>query len=216
MRGVDLRRYGVALPKSLRWGVWSVRKGCLLQQRWDKELRFVVTNKAMKLAFSSCPYWSIGGADAETVPFTDLHRSYDEGGGGIQSVMSKRRFCLVYLHAMYSRQCAGSYDSGGISRARGILTRGCTKTIVSGKGRSHFWISQSIVGLSSYIMQCVLPFAITIPIKTHHSYYSHSRSLQSLITGGNKPFWEAKFLKSHKAQKSFNSWLLEWHLLHEC
>lgn len=111
-----------------------------------------------------------------------------EAGGGLYSVMSKRHFYLVYRHAMYSRLCAGSYGSGGVSKARGIYTRGCTKTIVSGKGGSHSWISHSIVGLSSYIMQCVLPFAITIPIKTHHTYYSHSISFQSVIIGGNKPF----------------------------
>ena len=30
----------------------------------------------------------------------------DEAGGGLYSVMSRSRFRLVYLEAMYSRQCA--------------------------------------------------------------------------------------------------------------
>ena len=162
--------------------------------------------------WSSCFTHEAGRSSVKLELYQWRWRMMRKAGGGLYSVMSRRRFRLVYRHVMYSRQCARSYDSGGGSRARGILTRGCTKTIVSGKGGSHSWISQSIVGLSSYIMQCVLPFAITIPIKTHHSYYSHSISLQSVITGGNKPFWEANTLKSHKAQKSFNSWLLQWHL----
>ena len=33
----------------------------------------------MKLAVSSCPHSSMGDADAEPVPFTDLHRSSGEG-----------------------------------------------------------------------------------------------------------------------------------------
>lgn len=33
----------------------------------------------MKLAVSSYPHSSIGGADAEPVPFSDLHRSSGEG-----------------------------------------------------------------------------------------------------------------------------------------
>ena len=38
------------MPKSLRKGVWSVRKDCLLQQRWDKELWFVVTRQWSSLS----------------------------------------------------------------------------------------------------------------------------------------------------------------------
>ena len=53
----------------------------------------------------------------------------DKGGDGLYSVMSRSRFRLVYRQAMYSRQCACSYGSGGVSKARGIYTCGCTGTL---------------------------------------------------------------------------------------
>ena len=53
----------------------------------------------------------------------------DEAGDGLYSVMSRSRFRLVYRQAIYSRQCAWSYGSGGVSKARGIYTCGCTKTL---------------------------------------------------------------------------------------
>ena len=52
----------------------------------------------------------------------------DEAGDGLYSVMSRSRFRRVYRQAIYSRQCAWSYGSGGVSKARGIYTCGCTKT----------------------------------------------------------------------------------------
>lgn len=110
----------------------------------------------------------------------------DEAGGGIQ--LCQRGLSTWCTDMPCIVDCVPDHMVVVVSKARGIYTRGCTKTIVSGKGGSHSWISHSIAGLSSYIMQCVLPFAITIPIKTHHTYYSHSISFQSVIIGGNKPF----------------------------
>lgn len=50
----------------------------------------------------------------------------DETGGGLDSVMSRRRFHLVYRLVVYSRQCAVSCGSGGASKAGGIYISGCT------------------------------------------------------------------------------------------
>ena len=50
----------------------------------------------------------------------------DETGGGLYSVMSRRHFRLEYRQIVYSRQCAVSCSSGGVSKAGGIYIGGCT------------------------------------------------------------------------------------------
>ena len=70
---------------------------------------------------------------------------FHEAGDGLYSVMSRSRFRRVYRQAIYSRQCAWSYGSGGVSKARGIYTCGCTGT------RDHFFEDCSELTLESAI-----------------------------------------------------------------
>ena len=55
----------------------------------------------------------------------------DETGGGLDSVMSRRRFHLVYRLVVYSRQCVVSCDSGGVSKAGDCYTSGYIETRTS-------------------------------------------------------------------------------------
>ena len=55
----------------------------------------------------------------------------DEAGGGLYSVMSRRRFRLVYRQVMISRKCAVSCGSGGVSKTGGIYTGSYTETRTS-------------------------------------------------------------------------------------
>ena len=48
----------------------------------------------------------------------------DEAGGGLYSVMSRRRFRLVYRQVVISRKGAVSCGSGGVSKAGDCYTSG--------------------------------------------------------------------------------------------
>lgn len=91
--------------------------------------------------------WSSSFMDEAGVWWVKLE-DVDEAGGGLYSVMSRRRFRRVYRQAMYSRQCAWSYGSGGVSKARGMYTCGCTKTPIA-----------SFVFLAT-IWQWIVPFNV--------------------------------------------------------
>ena len=112
-------------------GVWSMK---LEYDRWSLNIMGDTRTWSMKLEYLQ---WSWRMLD-EAGGCGWSSSFMDEAGDGLYSVMSRSRFRRVYRLAMYSRQCAWSYGSGGVSKARGIYTCGCTNTRI--RVAEHIWL----------------------------------------------------------------------------